>query len=76
MKKVNFRSFLMTFLIVTSFASYIFLNVVHFKNVEATALQSKNIKTENEEVRVFMPDVELVKKIVTITKAVLHPFAE
>jgi hypothetical protein len=74
MKKFNYRSVLMAFLIIASVASYVFLSSVEVEFEEETAIELMEVEDTNSEV--FMPDVELVKKVVAIGKTVLHPFAE
>ena len=74
MKKFNYRSVFMAFLIIASVASYTFLSSVEVENVEETAVEL--METEETKAEVFMPDVELMKKVFAIGKAVLHPFAE
>ncbi|MFT4760388.1 MAG: hypothetical protein ACI9XO_001004 [Paraglaciecola sp.] len=74
MKKFNYRSVFMAFLIVASLASYAFLSSVEVEYKKETAIELTDVK--DSKTGVFMPDVELVKKVVAIGKAVLHPFAD
>lgn len=64
----------MAFLIVASLASYAFLSSVEVEYKKETAIELTDVK--DSKTGVFMPDVELVKKVVAIGKAVLHPFAD
>lgn len=74
MKKFNYRSVLMAFLIIASVASYTFLSSVEVEFEEEAAIELMEVEDTNSEI--FMPDIELVKKVVSIGKAVLHPFAK
>lgn len=76
MKKVNFRSVFMVLLIVGSLASYIFLNSVKIDNLEETTTELNSVEVDNTDAKLYMPDVELVKKVVAIGKAVMHPFSD
>lgn len=76
MKKINFRSVSMVFLITASVASYTFLSTVEIENVEETAIELEKTNLENNDSKIFMPDVEFVKKVVAIGKAALYPFSK
>ena len=76
MKKVNYRSIIMAVLMVASLSSYIYLTSVKFSNKADIGIEFKIDDAKEKEAEIYMPDVELVKKIFSIGKAVMHPFSK
>jgi len=76
MKKVNFRSVFMALLMAGSFASYVFLSTVDVDNLEEAAIELNGVEATDTDAKIYMPDVELVKKVAAIGKAVMHPFSD
>ncbi|MCB0520841.1 MAG: hypothetical protein H6577_21335 [Lewinellaceae bacterium] len=75
MKKNNLRSITWAFLIAASLSSYIYLHVESVKNYgtcpSAIHLEDENFDGSQQDSKVFLPDIALVKKILNITKIVL-----
>ncbi len=72
MKKVSSRLIIIGLLVVASFGSYTYL--VHVSNHEEQLQLVSPIKEnaqQNEE-KIFLPDVELVKKIVKTARQLVH----
>ena len=74
MKNLNARTVLLSLLIIASLSSYIFLQT------ESVKIVSENIEIieaeKTEKSQIYLPDVEMVKKVIQLTKTFLHPFQE
>lgn len=75
MKKSHLRSISWIFLLGISLSSYIYLkNVPTEQYQEYLIVESENemVGYDVEENKVLLPDVALVKKIIDLTKIILH----
>ena len=78
MKKVNYRSIFFVFVAALSLSCYLFLHSVQNELKAEAVVETEFIEVEESESasEVFMPDVELVKKVLEVSKAILHPFSK
>jgi len=76
MKKVNYRSIFMVLLVAASLASYTFLSSVQTNILKETKAEIESVEVKEPSSKLFMPDVELMKKVLEISKAVFHPFSD
>ena len=67
MKKVSFRSVLMTLLIAASLSSYLFLQSIEISEADIQAIESY----EEEQEKAAFPEIELMKKVLKITKTII-----
>ena len=75
MKKQRFHSFLRTFFILASLASFIYL-----KNLPAQQsggdmvieTSTRIVPEDEKETRILLPDIELAKKIIDLTRLFLY----
>ena len=65
-KNIGIRSALFTLVIITSIASYVYLNLVNIEDtqIEATPLYQSEEELTKENNEVLLPDVEIVKTII------------
>ncbi len=67
MKKSIIRNIALVLIIVSSFGSYVFLNQAQAQqNIEVTEITEESI--ESNDTRLFLPDVELISRIVETIK--------
>lgn len=72
MKKVNIQSIVWAFLIAASISSYTYLSFQAYgPQGVCNASTHKLEKIEEQEVKVILPDIALVKKILNVTKIVI-----
>ena len=74
MKKNSLRNLIVALLVFTSFGSFIYLNTVQIekspKNPEMKA-ELQEEQEEEEEIEMILPDVQMVKKVLEKSKAIL-----
>jgi len=71
MKNLNTRTVLLTLLVIASLSSYIFLQT---ESSKVTSDNIEEIEMDNkDQSHIYLPDVELVKKVIQVSKALLHP---
>jgi hypothetical protein len=72
MKNLNARTVLIILLVIASLSSYIFLQT---ESSKITTEHIESVEPEIEEQsKIFLPDVELVKKVIHVSRTILHPF--
>lgn len=72
MKKVNLRSIMMAFVVIASLSSYVFLSTVSVDTIDQASIEANDYESQDNETEVLMPDVELVKKVVQVGKALFN----
>ena len=72
MKKVNLRSIMMAFVVIASLSSYVFLSTVSVDHIDQASIEASDYESQDNETEVLMPDVELVKKVVQVGKALFN----
>jgi hypothetical protein len=74
MRKINLRSILWGTLSVASFSAYVYLSGVRCEMHSAEprqAINQEEVDESQQDSKVFLPDVALVKTILNLTKIVL-----
>lgn len=75
MKSSTKQFILVSLLVLASFCSYTYLNMVSIEDVATSQPKTEKIITqeeaENENQEIFLPDVELIKKVLETSKKVL-----
>ncbi len=72
MKKSNAIKVLFSLLLIASLASYVFLAVIAPREVEFSAAETEEL-LEEEIPSISLPDVEVVKKVLDVSKLLLRP---
>ena len=73
MKKSHYRSIVWAFLIVASFASYVYLKNVPIEEYQEFTIEETHSIDENDidEGKIILADIALAKKIIDLTKLLL-----